>query len=74
LATERAKMGRKIKVHRMGKYREQIEEIDLEEVKRILEDVCGRSIVIDRKTHKIITEIGPDVEEISIKLTLMGGG
>ncbi len=67
-------MGRKIRIHRMGKYRQEIVEVELEEAQRILREASGRFLVIDRKAHKIITEIGPDVEEIAIKPLLIAGG
>ena len=67
-------MGRRIKVYSPGKYKEQIKEVELHEAEKILGDAPGRYLVIDRKAHEIITEIGPDVEEIVIKPLLLGGG
>ena len=67
-------MGRKIKIRRMAEYREQTEEVELEEAQRIVRGASGKFLVIDRKTHEIITEIGPDVEEIAIKPLLIAGG
>jgi len=67
-------MGRGIKVYRPGRYREEIKEVELHEAEKILQDAPGRYLVIDRKTHEVITEIGPDVEEITIKPLLLSGG
>jgi len=67
-------MGRKIKIRRMVEYREQTEEVALEEAQRIVREASGKFLVIDRKTHEIITEIGPDVEDIAIKPLLIAGG
>ena len=58
----------------MAEYREQTEEVELEEAQRIVRGASGKFLVIDRKTHEIITEIGPDVEEIAIKPLLIAGG
>ena len=74
MAIKGAEMGRRIKVHRPGKYREEIQEVELHEAEKILQDASGRYLVIDRKTHEVITEIGPDVEEIAIKPLLLSGG
>jgi hypothetical protein len=67
-------MERKIKVFRLGKYREQIEEVGLHEAEKIVADASPMCLIIDRKTHEIITEIGPDVEEIAIKPIILDGG
>jgi len=74
LTIKGAKMGRRIKVYRPGKYRGEIKEVELHEAEKILRDASGRYLVIDRKTHEVITEIGPDVEEIAIKPLLLAGG
>lgn len=67
-------MGQKIKVYSPGKYREEVKEVELHEAQKILEDASGRYLVIDRKNHEVITEIGPEVEEIVIKPLLLSGG
>ena len=67
-------MGRRIKVYSPGKYREEIKEVGLHEAEKILKNASGRYLVIDRKTHEVITGIGPDVEEIAIKPLILSGG
>ena len=71
---EQAEIGRKIRIHRMGKYRQETVEVELEEARRIVREASGKFLVIDRKAHEIIAEIGPDVEEIAIKPLLIAGG
>jgi hypothetical protein len=70
-------MARTIKVHIFGRNGLEVREVSLEEAERILQetytDPLG-GLVADRKTGKVIWEIGPDVEELSILDHMIGGG
>jgi hypothetical protein len=70
-------MARTIKVHIFGRNGLEVSEVSLEEAERILEETYADplgGLVADRKTGKVIWEIGPDVEELSILDHMIGGG
>jgi hypothetical protein len=70
-------MARTIKVHIFGRNGLEVREVSLEEAERILQETCTDplgGLVADRKTGKVIWEIGPDVEELSILDHMIGGG
>ena len=67
-------MARRIKVHQLGRSGMEVKEVELDEVKLILEDAATWGwLVADAKTHEIIWEIGPEVKEIMI-FGMLGGG
>jgi len=67
-------MAQTIKVHKM-KGQEEITELDIQEAKKLIEN-CYKwnCLVFDTKTHEVIREIGPNVDEITIILRAIGGG
>jgi hypothetical protein len=72
-----AEVARTIKVHIFGRHGLEIKEVSLKEAKRILRETYADAmggLVADRKTGKVIWEIGPDVEELSIVDHMIGGG
>jgi hypothetical protein len=70
-------MARMIKVHVLGRNGLEINEVSLEEAERILKETYADSLgglVADKRTGKVIEEIGPDVEELLIINYIIGGG
>jgi hypothetical protein len=70
-------MARMIKVHVLGRNGLETKEVSLEEAERILKETYADSLgglVTDRRTGKVIEEIGPDVEELLIINYIIGGG
>lgn len=70
-------MARMIKVHVLGRNGLEIKEVSLEEAERILKETYADSLgglVADKRTGKVIEEIGPDVEELLIINYIIGGG
>jgi hypothetical protein len=58
----------------MGRRGMEIKEVGLDEAKLILEDATTWGwVVADAKTHEVIWEISPEVEEIVIIGMLAGG-
>jgi hypothetical protein len=67
-------MARTIKIHYLGRQGMEVQEVGLAEANQILlEAETWGWIVGDAKTHKIIWEISPTVEEIMI-IGMLGGG
>jgi len=69
-------MARIIKVYTFGRNGMEMKEVNIAEAERIIKEIYADpygGIIADRKTGEVISEIGPDVEELSI-LHLMGGG
>ena len=69
-------MVRMIRVHILGRHGREIKEASLEEAETILKETYADSLgglVVDRRTGKVIWEIGPDVEELLIVNQMMGG-
>lgn len=63
-----------IKVHVLGRV---TKEVDLCEAERILEETYADpfgGLVVDKRSGEIIWEIGPNVEELLVINTIMGGG
>lgn len=70
-------MARMIKVHILGRSGLELREVSLEEAERILKETYADSLgglVTDRRTGQVISEIGPDVEELLIIGHMVGGG
>ncbi len=67
-------MERKIRVYGRNKFKMEVREVDLQEAEKILRDSFQKYLVIDRKTHEFITEITPDVVEITLLPILVAGG
>jgi hypothetical protein len=70
-------MARTIKVHILGRHGQELREVSLEEAEKILKETYTDSmggLVVNRKTGEVISEIGPDVEELSIIEHMIGGG
>ena len=70
-------MARMIKVHVLGRNGLEIKEVSLEEAERILKETYADSLgglVADKRTGKVIEEIGPGVEELFIINYIIGGG
>lgn len=67
-------MTNRVKVYKTGNTGIEIEEVNIEEAKRILADAkdIGR-VVIDKKTGEVIEDLRPDTEEILI-IDLIDGG
>jgi hypothetical protein len=68
---------RMIKVHISGRTGLQTKEVTLEEAETILRETYADSLgglVADRRTGEVISEIGPDVEELFILEQMIGGG
>jgi hypothetical protein len=68
-------MERMIKVSRLGT--DEFRVVTVQEAKTILEQTYNDSmggIVADAKTREVISNIGPDVDEIIIIEGMMGGG
>jgi hypothetical protein len=70
-------MARMIKVHVLGRNGLETKEVSLKEAEIILKETYADSLgglVADRRTGKVIEEIGPDVEELLIIGQIIGGG
>jgi len=70
-------MARTIKVHTFGLFGTEIQEVPLQEAKRILFDTYNNDLgglVVDGKTREVIGKIGPEVEEIIVIPTALDGG
>ena len=70
-------MARMIKVHILGRNGLETKEVSLEEAETILTETYADSLgglVTDRRTGQVISEIGPDVEELFIVSHIIGGG
>lgn len=70
-------MARVIKVHILGRNGLETKEVSLEEAETILNETYADSLgglVTDRRTGEVISEIGPDVEELFIVNHIIGGG
>jgi hypothetical protein len=70
-------MARMIKVHVLGRNGMETKEVSLEEAERILKETYADSLgglVTNKRTGKVIEEIGPDVEELLIINYIIGGG
>lgn len=67
-------MTNRVKVYKTGNRGIEIEEVNIEEAKRILADArdTGR-VVIDKKTGEVIEDLRPDTEELLI-IDLLDGG
>jgi hypothetical protein len=66
-----------IKVHVLGRNGMETKEVSLEEAERILKETYADSLgglVTNKRTGKVIEEIGPDVEELLIINYIIGGG
>jgi hypothetical protein len=73
----KAEMARMIKVHILGRNGLETNEVSLQEAETILKEAYTDSLgglVADRRTGKVISEIGPDVEELFIVEHMVGGG
>ena len=69
-------MVRMIKVHILGRNGREIKEVSPEEAETILKETYADSLgglVVDRRTGKVIWEIGPNVEELFIVNQMTGG-
>jgi len=69
-------VARMIKVHILGRNGREIREVSLEEAETILKETYADSLgglVVDRRTGKVVWEIGPNVEELLIVNQMMGG-
>jgi hypothetical protein len=70
-------MTRMIKVHILGRNGPETNEVSLEEAETILRETYADplgGLVADRRTGKVIWQIGPDVEELFIVDHAIGGG
>ena len=70
-------MARIIKVHILGRNGIEIKEVNLEEAEIILKETYADplgGLVTDRRTGKVIWEIGPNIEELFIMDHIIGGG
>jgi hypothetical protein len=68
-------MGKVVKVRIIGS--DKVKKVTLEEARKILESVCNDSLggfVIDAKTGQVLSQIGPDIEEIVVVEHMLGGG
>lgn len=67
-------MEQKIKVHRIGIGTVEVEEVDLEEAKRLVEETYAQgNLVVDQETGNVIDDITADTKEIFL-VGVMGGG
>ena len=72
-----AEVARMVKVHILGRNGLETSIVSLEEAGRILKETYADSLgglVADRRTGEVISEIGPDVEELLIVNQMIGGG
>ncbi len=70
-------MARVIKVQILGRNGLETNEVSLEEAETILKETYADSmggLVADKRTGQVVSEIGPDVEELFIVEHMVGGG
>lgn len=68
-------MGKIIKVHTIGS--DKVREVTLEEARKILEDIYNDKVggfVADARTGQVISEVGPEIDEILLVEQMLGGG
>lgn len=67
-------MAQTIKVYRMGEREGEIEEVNLQEAERLVEEAYAQGrLVVDKREGVIIHKIGPRVEELLL-IDEAGGG
>jgi len=70
-------VARMIKVHLLGRNGQEIKEVGFEEAKALLKETFADplgGLVVDPRTGQVISEIGPNVEEVLIVNLMVGGG
>lgn len=71
---QRIKMTQRLKVYRTGDRGIEIEEVDIEEAKKILAEAMAEGrVVVNKGNGEVISELEPDVEELLI-VDIIGGG
>ncbi len=71
---QRIKMTQRLKVYRTGDRGIEIEEVDIEEAKKILAEAMAEGrVVVNKGNGEVISELEPDVEELLI-IDIVGGG
>lgn len=67
-------MAGKVKVYRSGDKGIEVEEVDIEAAKRIVEQARGQGrCVVDKKIGQVIEDLNPNTEELLIVDILEGG-
>lgn len=67
-------MTQRLKVYRTGDRGIEIEEVDIEEAKKILAEAMAEGrVVVNKGNGEVISELEPDVEELLI-VDIIGGG
>jgi len=71
---QRIKMTQRLKVYRTGDRGIEIEEVDIEEAKKILAEAMAEGrLVVNKGNGEVISELEPDVEELLIVDIVEGG-
>ena len=67
-------MVQKVKVYRYGDKGIEVEEVDIEAAKKIVEEARGQGrVIVDKKIGKVIEDLKPNVEELLIVDIVEGG-
>ena len=68
------RMAQMIKVYRLGDRGTKIEEVNLQQAERLLEEAYARGhFVVNSNGGEVISEIGPNIEELLIVNLISGG-
>ena len=71
---QRIKMTQRLKVYRTGDRGIEIEEVDIEEAKKILAEAMAEGrLAVNKGNGEVISELKPDVEELLIVDIVEGG-
>lgn len=71
---QRIKMTQRLKVYRTGDRGIEIEEVDIEEAKKILAEAMAEGrLAVNKGNGEVISELEPDVEELLIVDIVEGG-
>ncbi len=71
---QRIKMTQRVKVYRTGDRGIEIEEVDIEEAKKILAEAMAEGrLAVNKGNGEVISELKPDVEELLIVDIVEGG-
>ena len=67
-------MVQKVKVYRSGDKGIEVEEVDIEAARKIVEEARGRGrVIVDKKIGEVIEDLKPNVEELLIVDIVEGG-
>jgi (2Fe-2S) ferredoxin len=68
------RVANKVRVYRSGDKGIEVEEVDMEAAKKILEEACSQGkCVIDKISGTMVDDVGPDVKELLIVDIVEGG-